>query len=153
MDTLRNKIIAVVLISAMLIPAMPMRMTAADEEVDFPENVKEAINRALHYLARTQQKDGSWVHSGKKCTGIVALALMAFMAQGSTPGQGPYGEQVARGLDWMLKQCHPNGLIAKDVVGSGPMYSQGLATLFLAEAWGMTMRDDVHDKLRNSLLI
>ncbi len=121
------------------------------DEEPIPEKAKLAIDKALRYLAKKQQKDGSWIESGKKCTGIVALALMGFMAAGNTPGEGPYGSNVALGLEWMLKQCQPNGLIAKDVVGSGPMYSQGLATLFLAEAWGMTRREDVHDKLKNAV--
>jgi hypothetical protein len=40
------------------------------------------------------------------------------------------------------------GLIASPNVSHGPMYGHGFATLFLAEVYGMTQREEIRDKLR-----
>jgi hypothetical protein len=73
-------------------------------------------------------------------TGITALAVMAFLAQGHLPGQGPYGETMNQGIDYLLSQQLENGLlVSSDPTGrrSEMMYSHSIATLMLAEVSGM----------------
>ena len=73
---------------------------------------------------------------------------MAFMSNGSAPGRGPYGEHTQRCVDYIVANTQPNGFIAADGAAShGPMYGHGFAALFLAEAYGMSPREDVRDKL------
>ena len=73
---------------------------------------------------------------------------MAFMAGGSTPGRGPYGDRVQKAVDYLLSVAQPSGFICEGVPSTqGPMYSHGFATLFLAECYGMSHRAELHDKL------
>lgn len=111
----------------------------------------EAIERGLRYLATSQQPDGSFT-DGRRRMGqnpaIVALAGMAFLGSGSTPGRGPYGDNCQRCVDFLCENTQPSGFIAVGGATShGPMYGHGFAALFLAEAYGMTPRDDIRDKL------
>ena len=68
---------------------------------------------------------------------MTALACIAFMADGNVPGRGAYGDNVQRGLTYILANISDNGLIATDQANS-PMYGHGFATLFLGEVYGMT---------------
>ncbi|MBN1346490.1 MAG: terpene cyclase/mutase family protein [Phycisphaerae bacterium] len=95
-----------------------------------------AIEKALAYLAASQQKDGAWGPGFGSNTAVVSLAVMAFLAKGHVPDEGPYGEVVNRGVDFVLSKQQNNGLIFTQ--GGGPMYSHGISTLMLAEVVGMT---------------
>ena len=73
--------------------------------------------------------------------GICALAGMAFLSAGSTPGRGVYGKNVDKCLDFLVGNVHPSGLIdGPDTAMHGPMFKHGFATLFLAQCHGMTVR-------------
>ena len=79
---------------------------------------------------------------------VTALAGMAFLSSGSTPGRGKYGVRVQKAVDFLLSRFQPNGFIFDEGnTGHGPMYDHGFATLFLAEVYGMTRTP----RLRNSL--
>ncbi|MHC5539696.1 prenyltransferase/squalene oxidase repeat-containing protein, partial [Singulisphaera rosea] len=83
---------------------------------------------------------------------ITSLAGLAFMASGSSPGRGPYGPQVDKALLYVMENTSPSGFIA--VQGSstnGPMYSHGWGALFLAEAYGMTRRPEIREKLQKAV--
>jgi hypothetical protein len=122
--------------------------------------VDEAVARGLRVLARNQEADGSWqAMIGRKVhmtyrgrvgphVGVTALACMSFMAGGSLPGRGPYGENVARGLDFILAHTRENGFI---YARGSRMYSHGFATLFLAEVYGMTRDRRVREKLTEAV--
>ncbi len=131
--------------------AEPARDPAATEVVT-PVTV-EAVARGLKFLATQQQPDGSFgTGSYGRNVAVSALAGMAFMSSGSTPGRGPHGEQVSRCLDFVLANTQDSGFV--NVPGStshGPMYGHGFATLFLAECYGMSPRDDVRDKLARAV--
>ncbi|HEX5445708.1 MAG TPA: hypothetical protein VFW87_17910, partial [Pirellulales bacterium] len=59
-----------------------------------------AIDRGLRFLAERQQDDGAFGSGGyRRNTAVCALAAMAWMAGGSTPGRGPFGQNVNRSLD------------------------------------------------------
>ena len=114
---------------------------------------QEAINKALGYLARRQNDDGS-LGSGNYSRNVAVCALsgMAFMAGGSTPGRGPFGENANRCVDYILSHTQDRGFITAEGASShGPMYGHGFATLFLAEAFGMTWRMDVGEKLAKAV--
>ena len=102
---------------------------------------KQAVEKGLDYLAKTQGSDGSWPDHYGKSPAVVGLAALAFMAHGEMPGRGKYKETLERAIDYILKQSQENGLIARP--GSQPMYDHGFATLALAEAYGMSKRKDL----------
>lgn len=115
--------------------------------------VLKASQRGLDYLARVQQKDGSFGQTGgySSHAGITALAGIAFLSQGSQPDRGKYGKSLALTLDYIVNHTGRSGLIVADAVDHGPMYGQGFATLFLAEAYGTSPRPEVRDKLSRAV--
>ena len=114
---------------------------------------RPAIEKGLKFLATRQQEDGAFSNSGYgRNAAVAALAGMAWLANGSTPGRGPYGEEVERITDYLLDHCEENGFISVEGATShGPMYEHGFATLFLAEVYGMSPRDDLRDKLTRAI--
>lgn len=126
-----------------------------------PEQV-QAVESGLSWLAEHQNDDGSWTAKiGYKLNndynftsktnghvGVTALACMAFMAGGNLPGRGPYGEQVERGLGFILGSVQDDGYITRHRTR---MYSHAFATLCLAEVYGTTRREDVRRKLQKAV--
>jgi hypothetical protein len=80
--------------------------------------------------------------------GVTALACMAFLAGGHLPGRGQYGDEVERGLGYVLACANEDGYITRN---GTRMYSHAFATLFLAEIYGMTHREDVRRKLQKAV--
>ncbi len=122
---------------AFQVPALPPAPAVAGRR----QQIDQAIVRALDYLARRQLPSGAWssdeMGSSPACT---SLAVMAFLAAGHVPGEGPYALQIERGVGWVLQQQRPNGMFA-DTATHGPMYSHGICTLMLAEVLGMTSQE------------
>jgi hypothetical protein len=113
----------------------------------------EAIKNGLAWLAQTQNSDGSFGSSTYRGNiAVTSVAGLAFMASGSSPGRGPYGAQIDKALVYVMDNTSASGFIA--VVASsthGPMYSHGFGTLFLAEAYGMTHRPEIREKLQKAV--
>jgi hypothetical protein len=110
--------------------------------------------RALDYLRRSQQADGSW---GDKLwpqnVGVTALCCLALFSEGSLPKQGPSGLQLSRGLEFLLDSCKDDGqIVARDVYVHGPMYDHSWATLCLLQSYGnMPWRRDMRDKISRAV--
>ena len=116
--------------------------------IGIDSQTRRMIDRALDYLYRHQNPDGSWtdivgrkVHNSYWGTaaphvGVTGLAGIAFLAGGTLPGQGVRGDYctaVRKALDFVIRQTEANGFIAAN---GSRMYSHAFATLFLAEALG-----------------
>ncbi len=130
----------------------------ADTEAENPEKTavemitpaaQRAIDQGLAYLASMQHDDGSFgMGNYRGNVAIGALAGMAFLSGGSTPGRGPYGAEVSLCVDYLLANTQESGFINHSMAAShGPMYGHGFATMFLAECYGMTPRGDLREKL------
>jgi squalene cyclase len=123
---------------------------------------ERAVDRGLAWLAAHQSADGSWISKigfklnndfrytadDKGHLGVTALACMAFMAGGNLPGRGKYGKNVEDGLKFVLSCVQEDGYIT---FGGTRMYDHAFATLFLAEVYGMTQRDDVKASLQKAV--
>lgn len=113
------------------------------------EATEQAVANALRWLAAHQSEDGHW--DGDRfddgcgeCDGqtdivvdnaLTGLALLSFYGAGHTHvADGPYRNNVERGLRWLLKQQKPDG----DLRGPESMYSHGIATIAISEAFGMS---------------
>ena len=70
---------------------------------------------------------------------VTSLSVMAFLAKGNTPGRGPYGEVVNKGVDFVLASQDANGMIVGKG-SAGPMYCHCMASLMLSEVSGMVDR-------------
>jgi hypothetical protein len=131
------------------------------------QHTEKAILDGLRWLCRHQNPDGSWGHASlrDRClpdqvcfnpkdelgdhydTGLTGLALLAFLGAGfsheskqdivdTTMGKRhKVGEVVKNGLQWLIKQQGPDGSFSKD---RAHMYNEALATLAMAEAYGLT---------------
>ena len=107
------------------------------------EESEEAVMLGLAWLTQTQHADGSWTfdqgHPRDKAA-ATGMALLAFLGAGQSHKEGRYKQTVQAGLDWMVKNVETqekgrnNGRV--DTITN--MYSQGIATLALCEAYGMT---------------
>lgn len=108
---------------------------AADQ---LEQQIDTAIDRALPWLASQQLPSGAWA-TGKSgaSTGASSLAILAFLASGHFPEEGPYGRQLTRGIEWILEQQDERGMLLGPSSSHGPMYSHGITTLMLAEVSGM----------------
>ncbi len=140
---------ALVLFAALALPETNL-FAANTGEVEISREGKASVNLALQYLASRQRPDGSFSGDSGQTTGIVASAALAFMCQGNLPGEGPYGKQVAKCIDFLLNCAQPSGLLFKGQ-DQHVMYHHGLATIALAEAWGQTRDKRIHEKLKNAV--
>ncbi|MGH7202559.1 MAG: prenyltransferase/squalene oxidase repeat-containing protein, partial [Planctomycetaceae bacterium] len=134
-------------------PRLPQTVETSGRELITPAT-QQAIDRGLEFLARRQHDDGSFGSRGmyQRNVAVTSLCAMAFLSAGHTPGRGKYGEVVQKSLDFILSRCEPSGMIVDHSSKShGPMYGHGFATLFLAEAYGMSRREDLRPKLEAAI--
>ena len=126
---------------------------AAESKDSTVAMAQPAIDKGLSYLATRQSSDGSFATNGYgRNVAVCALAGMAWLAGGSTPDQGPYGQELTRVTDYLVDHAQPSGFIAAaDAETHGPMYGHDFATLYLAEVYGMTPRDDLREKLARAV--
>lgn len=121
---------------------------------------ENAVDFALDYLSRHQRHDGSWSFDlnldpcGGKCrnnkksgddptppTAATGLAVLAFLGAGHThTGNGPYADQVRRGLYYLRSVAKESerGLDWQ----TGSMYGHGIALMAVGEAMAMTTDGD-----------
>ncbi|HEY8746628.1 MAG TPA: prenyltransferase/squalene oxidase repeat-containing protein [Tepidisphaeraceae bacterium] len=138
-------------------PQRPKNFAGSANQVrgdEITHDTKVAVEKGLAWLATHQSKGGGF--EGGRGFGysnniaITALSGLAFMEAGNLPGQGKYGREVRRCVDFVLDNTQESGLIAADA-SQGPMYGHGFATLFLGEVYGMTHDDKVKEKLERSV--
>lgn len=149
----KTKVSTAVRVSAALIILLSSAaaVSAADGDVAISPKGREAIDKALAYLAETQNEEGSWDTSGYgRATACTSLAALAFMSDGHLPGRGGYGDNVARTLDYVLESAQPSGLLERGLPHHA-MYSHAFSTLFLAEVWGTVERPGLRDKLKKAV--
>src|SRR5207248_9119043 len=82
------------------------------------------------------------------------LGGLTFLAGGHQPGQGHYGKQVTRALQYVLtkEQSSPPGFLHHTFGQQhGPMYGHGFATMFLAESHGTVADRDLRKRVRDTL--
>ena len=116
---------------------------AAVSVAELTPQAEQAIEKGLEFISRTQLGDGSW---GKYKAATTAVSLMAYMVKGHFPDRPPYGDQMSKGIDFLLQESKKgNGYIGTS------MYEHGLATLALSEAWGMTDREALRDALKDAV--
>lgn len=124
------------------------------------EATERAVGAALNWIARHQNKDGSWntEHNTALCNrvkcsgggsskanvGGTALGLLPFLAAGQThQTKGPYQQNIIGGISYLISRQKPNGALASD--SQHEMYEHGLATIALCEAYGMTVFNNTPD--------
>jgi hypothetical protein len=101
---------------------------------------EKAVELALEWLAKQQQKDGGWeFDQGSKTERAAAtgLVLLAFFGAGEhyKDKNAKHQKVVKAGVDWLVKSA-AKGKKAGSL--SENMYAHGIGTLALAEAYALT---------------
>jgi hypothetical protein len=95
---------------------------------------ERSVMRALRWLKKKQNKDGSW---GPNRNAMTSLAILCYLAHGEKPGSSEeFGETVQRGIEYLLGSQPANGQWRGN-------YEHYIATYALCEAYGMTMNPNV----------
>jgi Prenyltransferase and squalene oxidase repeat len=107
--------------------------------------VEHAVDRALAWLASQQQADGSFPSIDTGQPAITSLCVMAFLSRDHQPGIGPYGRQLTRAVDFVLKCQRPDGLFSYAIPESVHVhlgashtatYNHAISGLMLTELFG-----------------
>jgi len=133
---------------------------------------EQAVELALKWIAVQQGADGRWSGVGEHGfrygnaadVGLTGLAVLAFLGAGYTHKEGPYRENVARALRWLVSiqdgdpESKKRGgiYLPRDAfkVGKSWMYADGgayghaIAGLALGEAYGMTRDEALREPVR-----
>jgi len=115
---------------------------------------EQAVSTSLKWLVRHQNPDGSWNFDHRfgpcqgRCSGhgtlnnapigATALALLPFLGAGQTHKQGAYQKVVGAGLYYLARSMKVGSQGGDLRDPGGRMYSHGLATIALCEAYAMT---------------
>ena len=118
----------------------------------------EAVSTGLKWLARNQQKDGSWSLTGPYADGArrenreaaTAMALLAFQGDGNTTGQGDYKENVQKAWDYLLEQQDNDGCFFRAGNFGHRFYTHGQATIAICELFAMTKDRDLRSSYKES---
>jgi hypothetical protein len=121
------------------------------------DEVMSALATGLTWIEQHQHEDGHWsLHAfgercqGHKCSGhgnqasdtaATGLALLPFLGDGHTHQTGKHQQMVKRGLEWLISKQKEDGDLFTGGNSNARMYSHGIATIALCEAYGMT-RDE-----------
>jgi len=153
MSPMRAVVSLAILAAAAMSPAgaEPSAPAPASRDLPFVEMKPEAL-QALRtvqdYIARHQKPEGAFAR--ERDPGEDALCLLALMVGGSTPGLGPYGRELALGVNYLAGIQDGTGFFPSKNPQHG-MYGHALATLFLTEVWGMTRQPEMKDRLRRAV--
>lgn len=148
-----------------MIRAMLILLLSATPAIARPprEPMDEAIDRGLLFLRRTQNPNtGAWSGASVQIgpvrgttregdAAITALAVMAFLSAGHVPGEGRHGAAVEKGIRYVMNAQHRAGHFGG---GNWQMYYQGICTLMLAEAAGMTegaLAEELRQRLEKAI--
>jgi len=109
------------------------RITALKLGGGTPET-ERAVLQALRWLKDHQNEDGSW---GEKPYGaaMTGLALLCFLGHGEDHWSEEFGATVRKAIVWFVGQQDEKGYFSQ---GHRWTYQHGIATLAMAEAYGLT---------------
>ncbi len=113
--------------------------------------VEASVDRALEYLLRVQNADGSWPSAFGRNNGTNAICVLAFLGRGHVPGRGPYRPLVERGVAFILATQNASGLYQSPNASHGPMYEHALATLAMIEAYGFIPTPEMRKSVQRAV--
>lgn len=127
---------------------------------------QNAVALGLAWLVAHQHRDGGWrfdleLETGPchgQCrdsgtvgttTGATGLALLAMLGDGQTHLSGEYRDVVERGIYYLKAHTitTPHGADLQE----GTMYAQGIATLALCEAYGLTQDESLRARAQRAV--
>lgn len=133
-------------------PKYALRETGRAKLAD--RDVARAIEAGLQWLHRHQSPDGNWDadefmvldREGTPCdgpgnpsydVGLTGLAMLAFLADGSTLVSGSWAGDLRRAADWLVRGQQANGCLL-EVNSNEFFYSHLIGTIAVLEAYGLS---------------
>jgi pSer/pThr/pTyr-binding forkhead associated (FHA) protein len=100
---------------------------------------EDAVRLGLEWMKSRQAADGSWAAHPDVSRPLVrqypyamtGLATLCFLGAGHTEKNGPYKENVQKGVKWLIDHQHNQG------IWPATMYESAIASMALSEAAGM----------------
>jgi len=141
-----------------VVDAAPARADDTPFAAEITPGAEVAIANGLERLAALQSPLTGNVGDKYKVA-TTSLAGLAFLASGDGYDRGRYGRAIAGCVRYLLSdsimkpvRSRPGQRFFTDGETQGRMHAHGFATLFLAEVYGQTARDDeVRDALRGAV--
>lgn len=132
---------------------------------------ESVVERGLAFLDYTQFPDGHWSFNRispnlessaadaalgqiSADTGATGLGLLAFLGAGYTHLDGDYKTPVKRALEWLLENQNADGSLFRsdtDWDRTPRIYSHGIATIALCEAYGMTRDPQLREPAQKAI--
>ena len=129
---------------------------------------ERAVEAGLKWLAAHQMPDGGWTFNHalapgcqSQCTqpgsyaqarnAATAMALLPLLAAGNTHKQGRYKTAVKNGLYFLVNHMKRDAQGGSFWELSGRMYSHGLASIALCEAYAMTRDKALHQPAQEAI--
>ena len=114
------------------------------------DRVDKSIDRALLWLTSQQSDDGSFPTARNGQPGVTSLCAMSFLAQGHQAGQGEYGSELAKALQYIASCQKRSGILAASApdtvqvprevdhhIGLTSAYNHAISGLVLSEAYAV----------------
>ena len=106
-------------------------------------DTERAVLKALRWLKKRQNSDGSWSPSPISNTG---LAILCYLAHGETPGSSKeFGYTVQRAIEYLIGAQFETKTGTSYKGTDGNEYATLIATYALCEAYGMTQNPNVKE--------
>jgi hypothetical protein len=136
---------AAIAMFAFICPAAALDLPVRGDD-SIPAQVDTVYEKGLKFLARTQNEEGAWNDSVGSEAGVVGLSVAAFLAHGEDSANGPYSENIRKGIQYILSQQNEkNGYIGNS------MYNHAFATKALAEAYGVVDNPKIAPALQKAV--
>lgn len=124
--------------------------------VEMTPAAEKAIEKGLVWLRKAQLKKGAWgCEPGQDpSAAITGLAGLVLLATGSTPAAGRFTEEINRAVTWAFEnQKAGSGLITtgRDFTGIGTFFEHASISMFLTEAYGMSLQAEGNEKMRGGV--
>ncbi|QGJ68518.1 Prenyltransferase/squalene oxidase [Planctomycetales bacterium 10988] len=113
--------------------------------------IETSIAKGLDWLASRQMPDGGFGRgrSYSRNVGVCALSGLAFLS--SCGPRGPYRQEIARCIRYLLGREQTDGFIVEEEVCThAPLYGHGYSTLFLGQAYGEFDEHGLRDCLQRA---
>ncbi len=117
-------------------------------------NTERNVERALEWLASVQNEDGSWgdpEDNNNQKVRLTGYVLQAFLAHGELPGTEPFGGNVKKGLDCILKWSENQKYDCNGINKPIDLCGKAMICTVLAEAFAMT-KDPVYENAMNKAM-
>jgi hypothetical protein len=127
---------------------MAMQATGGKKESE------EAVLRALRWLVKTQNPDGSWGKGGGPFqAAMTGFSMLSFLGHGETPVSAEFGPTVQKALEWILENGRRNDahLCMQPQFSAQGVYAHAIVAYALGEYYTLTRDQRVEGLLKKAI--